>query len=166
MDRCAGNRVRAGPPAFPVDLRHVASLLEASRHAGTRKIWHAGLDCSPQYVAVPATAAAVLSLDRPALSRLAGNVGAVTVPFHASAAVLDRRRRPAFSRLLHRIHADRFSYVRCGIHARAARRLVPALALAVAALLLSPDDVRRLVPRGDGRRAGQIGWLARRRTRG
>ena len=72
LDRSAGNRVHADPPAIPLDVRHAAGVLETSRHAGTHEIRDARLDRAAQHVSVPASVAAVLSGDRSAVPRLAG----------------------------------------------------------------------------------------------
>jgi GT2 family glycosyltransferase len=91
--------------------------------------------------------------------------GASLLHFHAPAAVLHRRGRAALAGLLHRISCSSISSPASSRSRSSARRLVPALAAAAAAFLLSPDDVLCTVPRGDGRRARQIGRLARRRAR-
>ena len=100
-----------------------------------------------------------------AVSRLAGVVRRFAIPLLAPAAVLYRGGRATLARFLHRIHADRFSDLHRRVHARTARRLVPAVAAPAAAFLLPPDDVLRAVQLGDGRRARQVDRLARRGAR-
>ena len=68
LDRGAGDRRRADSPALPLDLRHAAIVLEASRHAGAAALRHAGLCGAAEYFSVPAFAAAGFAGDRSAVS--------------------------------------------------------------------------------------------------
>src|SRR5258705_10419995 len=122
------------------------------------------MDRATQHVSVSTFAAVVFTGDRFTLSRFAGPVRPFAIALHAYPAIGDSRRRPALAGFLYWIHADRLSYLRGGVHAGTTRRLVAALAAAAATFLLSPDDVRGAVPRGDGGRSRQVSRMARRRT--
>src|ERR1700731_3153910 len=104
MDR--GPRNRRGPdsPAFPLDLRHAAIVLEAPRHAG--------LGGAAQYFSFPTHAAAGLAHHRPAVYEFPHLVGAVAVPHYASPATLDRGRPRTVGNLLSRLHAHRLAHLR------------------------------------------------------
>src|SRR6202163_4078114 len=105
MDR--GPRNRRGPdsPAFPLDLRHAAIILEAPRHAGPPALRHAWLGGAAQYFSFSTPAAAGLTHHRPAVYEFPHSVGAFAVPHHASPAAVDRGRPRAVGNLLSRLHA-------------------------------------------------------------
>src|ERR1700693_2980890 len=105
MDR--GPRNRRGPdsPAFPLDLRHAAIVLEAPRHAGPPALRHAWLGGAAQYFSFSAAVAAGFARHRPAVYEFTRSVGAVAVPHHPSPPALDRGRPRAVGNFLSRFHA-------------------------------------------------------------
>ncbi len=78
------------------------------------------------------------------------------------AAALDFAGRGALADFLRALHADRSLHLRRRLRARKERRLDAARPAHHPALLLSPDDVRRALPLGEGSRARPPGRLARR----
>src|SRR5215472_3469572 len=167
MDERARHRLHPHPPALPLDVWNLAVILEAPWHPRPYEIWDARMGRAAQHVSVSALAAAVFSRNRFVVPWLDGTVGGIATQLHAPVAdlYLHGRRRGAFHCFLYWVHADRFSDLRRGVHARAARGLVPALAPAAAALLLPADDVLRAFPLVDGRCPGQARRMARRGTR-
>src|ERR1700730_8292551 len=105
MDRGSRNRRDPDSPAFSLDLRHAAIVLEAPRHAGPPALRHAGLGGAAQYFSFSTPAAAGLAHHRPAVYEFPHLVGAFAVPDHASPAALDRGRPRALVNLLSRLHA-------------------------------------------------------------
>src|ERR1700681_4510368 len=119
MDRGARNRRGPDSPAFPLDLRHAAIVLEAPRHAGPPALRHAWLGGAAQYFSFSTPAAAGFAYHRPAVYEFSHSVGAIPVPHHASPATLDRGRPRALGNFLSRLYAYRFAYLRHRLPARA-----------------------------------------------
>src|SRR5271156_636493 len=100
MDRSSGNGRRLDSPAIPLDVRHIAIVLETQRHTLPAEARHARLDCAAEYLRLSACAPADLSGHRSDVLRFFAAVGFSTIPRNKIAATLDHSGRRKIRDLL------------------------------------------------------------------